>query len=138
MRYKLHLQSLKMAYYKPFFEQKEKCVLCKNPFNIYWFCKLFDDCRPTEDENITQRWALKKVSNNFLFYGWLNQINDVQPHRHCCCFHCKIHDDCIQELLERNKMETPGPKEEGLYIDFSSIYFNFCCRKSDIIEIYFN
>ena len=102
--------------------------MCKNPLNILWFCKLFDDCRPTEDKNVMQRWAFKNLSNNFLFYGRLSQINDVQPHSRCRCFHCKIHDDCVQEILDHNKMETPGPKE-SLYIDFSSIYFNFFCRK---------
>ena len=99
-----------MAYYKQYFTQENKHILTKNPFNIYLLCKLFDNCRP--DKTQTQRNALKNLTNHFLYWCRLSQINDVQPHHGCFCFHCKIFTDCTQILLERNKLEDPVQKKQ--------------------------
>ena len=92
-----------MSYFNKFFNSGHKIAAHGSPFNIYWVCRLFDEVRA--DITYKQRDMLKNLTNKYLYWGRLSQINEIAPHHDCHCFHCKIHDDCFQILLERQQLE---------------------------------
>ena len=78
---------------------------------------------------------LKKLTSKYLYWGRLSQINDT-PHYCCYCFHCRIHDDVSQILLERKHLEKEPEAEKGLTFDALKIYYNFSSRKIAIAKEY--
>ena len=130
----MHLHSCKLAYYNKYFKSGQNIVMGKNPFYIYWVCKLFEECRP--NDSYKQRDMLKGLSNNYLWWGRLSQINEFVPHHGYFCYHCKIYEDCKQILIERGKLQDPGDKEEGYYFNSLEVYVTFLDRKKEIRKEY--
>ena len=131
--YKMHVATLKQLYYKKFFDHGQTIIMVKqNLFKIYWVCKLFEECRP--DKSFTQRDILKSLSDKYLYWGRLSQINDRVPHHACFCYHCKIYNDSVQILLQRGKIdEEPKEKEvDGVSFDACEMYRNILSRKRRI------
>ena len=125
----MHIATLKNLYQKDFFKHEQVLVLNKsNPFEIYWVCKLFEECRP--DESFTQRDMLRNLGDKYLYWGRLSQMNEFVPHHGCFCFHCKTYNDCVQILLERGKLNSvPKGCEKGVEFDAFQMYCNFLDRK---------
>ena len=64
----MHIATLKNLYYKDFFKHEQVLVLNKsNPFEIYWVCKLFEECRP--EESFTQRDMLRNSGDKYICIG---------------------------------------------------------------------
>ena len=131
---KVQIIAWKKAFYQKYFNSGKKLVIGKNPFYIYWVAKLFEACNT--DKNITQKDMLKGLSNNYLYWGRLSQINDI-PHHAGCCFHCKLQEDCKQVMLERGSMSCPETPEEGFYFNSLDAYSNFLERIREIQKIYY-
>ena len=133
LSYKMHIATLKNLYYQKYFEGGHLIAASGSPFSIYWVCRLFDECKP--NKNMLQKEILKKLISKYLFWGRLSQINDV-PYHCSHCFQCRILDDPVQILLDRNQLAKEPEPEFGLTFDASKIYFNFCNRKIEIAKEY--
>ena len=80
---------------------------------------------------------LRNLSDKYLYWGRLSQINEFVPHHGCFCFHCKIYNDCVQIQLERGKLNSaPKGCEKGAEFDAFQMYCNFSDRKKEILKQY--
>ena len=131
---KFKLQLAKKHFIKSILILEKKLVIGKNLFYVYWVTKLFEACNT--DKNITQKDMLKGLSNNYLYWGRLNQINDIPDHA-CSCFHCKLQEDCKQVMLERGSMSCSETPEEGFYFNSLDAYSDFLERIREIQKIYY-